>query len=443
MEGRRKNPAVLDGLYIYRSTVSNVIRGRPEWIIRIDEKRNLVHVKQIPEVLDFLAEGIGREADYLGTGLYYVDGAIDAGHVDWGTRRVSQIDVENYKWRRLYQELNRRGKLLWANMRTGSYYYDISYYEGSGAEVTPGKGWRDGADMDLMYKIYSIPGTINIPLYWWANGNLENSGRYQDLCMGLAMTPRGGAWAHKVDGEWPVLPDEGAFGAAVHEYQFARFARIGLEPAWWSDLETPIEGFTLQHGDTWFVNVISHHDDVRDVSVSVDRSKMELVPGHPVFAWQQQARPVLIAGSQYAADVRPRIFSDVRFQVIPPATGRMDLTLAAMPMNRIRVTTLTQVPGFIYAADGIRTQVLQSNALGCSIRGRVHSDKKRVALQVNASRPLQVLAWWPGDWGKPEVYHVARKHPHDAITGGGHDFLLLDATPGISDLTIRPAGDIE
>ena len=92
---------------------------------------------------------------------------------------------------------------------------------------------------------------------------------------------------------------------------------------------------------------------------------------------------------------------------------------------------------------GIRTQVLQSNALGCSIRGRVHFDRKRVALQVNASRPLQVLAWWPGDWGKPEVYHVDRKHPHDAITVGGHDFLLLDATPGISDLTIRPAGDIE
>jgi len=58
-------------------------------------------------------------------------GAIDAGHVNWVTRRVSQIDVENYKWRRLYQELNRRGKLLWANMRTGSYYYDISYYEGT------------------------------------------------------------------------------------------------------------------------------------------------------------------------------------------------------------------------------------------------------------------------------------------------------------------------
>ena len=103
----------------------------------------------------------------------------------------------------------------------------------------------------------------------------------------------------RVSGRSRIFITETAFGAAVHEYQFARFERIGLEPAWWNDQETLVEGFTLKHGNAYLVNVISHHAEVRDIPVSVDRSEMGFAPGEPVFAWQHQARAVLIAGSQY------------------------------------------------------------------------------------------------------------------------------------------------
>ena len=358
--------------------------------------------------------------------------------MDWNTKRVIQIDAEIYQWKRLYEELHKRGKLLWTNMRTGSFYYDVAYYEGSGAQVVPGKTWRDGADMDLMNKIYQVPGTLQIPLYWWVNGAEENNARYQNLCLGLAMTPRGGAWAHQIDGEWPVLPNEAAFGAAVHEYQAARFTRIGLQPAWWNDLDTPVEGYTLKNGNAYFVNVTSHYGEPRDIEVSVDPAKMGFAPGEPIFIWQHQARPALIAGSQYDDDALPRIFSRDRFQVVTNASARLTLNLEEMPVDRIRVNTLTQVPGFIYSADGLRTQTYLPETLGCSIHGRLHGDSHQAAFLVRASRPIQILAYWPENWGEAQVFHVDRITPHQTIDAGGNRFLLLDCTPGITDLTIRP-----
>ena len=210
---REKSPNGLFGMYIYRSCDSAQARQHPDWIRRIDETRGIVYMRQIAAVADFMAKNIARESAYLNTGLFYVDGAIDAGSIEWQNEHVTQTDAGIYQWRRLFEELHQHGKLLWTNMRTGSMYYDVAYYEGSGAANAPGKTWRDGADMDMMNKIYQIPGTIHIPLYWWVNGPEENNRRYQNLCLGLGLSPRGGAWAHKVNDEWPVLPKEGCVGA--------------------------------------------------------------------------------------------------------------------------------------------------------------------------------------------------------------------------------------
>jgi hypothetical protein len=294
--------------------------------------------------------------------------------------------------------------------------------------------------MDLMNKIYQVPGTIHIPLYWWVNGDQENNARYQNLCLGLALSPRGGAWAHKIDGEWPPLPDETAFGEAVDEYRDSRFVRIGLEPAWWNDLETQVEAYTLKSGDTYLVNVTSHHDEPRDLTVSVDVEPMGLSRDEPVFIWQHQARPVLIAGSQYPDDKRDRLHSKVTFEVVASPSGRLTLPLADMPVDRIRLVSLTQSPAFIYSVDGIRTQSFLSEALGCTIRGRLHPERKAVAIMTRADRPFELIAYWPEEWGKAQVYDVDRPYPSEILAIDGKPFLLIKGDTGLMDITIRALG---
>jgi len=309
-------------------------------------------------------------------------------------------------------------------------YYDVAYYEGSGAQVAPGKTWRDGADMDLMNKLYQVPGTIHIPLYWWVNSSLENNRRYQNLCLALAMSPRGGAWAHKVDGEWPVLPNEHAFSAAVDEYRDARFARLGLDPAWWNDLETNVEAYTLRLGQTYLVNVINHAESEEDVTVSVDLTRMGWSRDEPVYVWQQQARPALIAGSQYADDQVSRLYVEREFTRISADSGRLRLGLRQMPPNRIRVCTLSRVPAFICSADGIPTQNLLAETLGCSIRGSADENTRTLSLDVSASRPIEVLAWWPKAWGNGRVTLGGTPAESRAVSVGGADWRVFGVPEG-------------
>jgi hypothetical protein len=435
---REENPHGLYGMYVYRNCISDLARQHADWIRRIDEKRGIVHIRQIPDVADYRAKNIAKESAYLNSGLYYVDGAIDAGGVEWENEYVSQSDIAIYGWRRLYEELHKHGKLLWTNMRTGSMYYDVTYYEGSGAAVAPGKSWRDGADMDLMNKIYQVPGTIHIPLYWWVNGPQENNRRYQNLCLGLALSPRGGAWANKIDDEWPILPDESCFGAAVDEYRDARFTRIGLEPAWWNDLETNVEGYTHRNGDTLLVNVIHHAEDAGDVTVSVDVAKTGFDRDRPVFIWQQQARPALVAGQQYADDVIDKLYVSRTMSKVT-AASKLELVLSKMPPNRVRVCTLTQTPAFIFSVDGIATQNLMSKALGCKITGALDEKAHTSTLSIDAGWPIQILAWWPAKWGAAKANTCGRSIESTSMQIGDNDFQLFEIPKGETRLVIASA----
>ena len=435
-EARRRNPNMLFGVYVYRNSDSDVFKAHPDWLRGRNAKYGIAYDALIPEANEYVVNGIVKETVYLENGLYYIDGAIEAGGVDWVNHRVWQGYDDLARWRLLYQGLHEAGKLLWTNMRTDSAFYDIAYYEVSGAHVVPGKAWRDGADADLMNKIYQVPGTMHIPLYWWVNTNRQNNARYQNLCLGLAMSPRGGAWAEKVDGDWPILPDERAFGAAVDEYRDARFARIGLEPAWWNDLETRIEAFTLALGDIRFVNVVSHEAEPGEVTVSVGMTRAGFDRSAPVFVWQHQARPALIAGSQYPDDVREQLFSMREFTVLRPDGARLGLSLPNMPVDRVRVCALTQTPAFIRAADGVPTQALLSETLGCRISGRLDEAAQRSDLRVEAPRPLQVLAYWPEAWGRPAVSINGAPAAAESVAMGGATFAQFGVPKGTHEISI-------
>ena len=216
-----------------------------------------------------------------------------------------------------------------------------------------------------------------------------------------------------------------------------RRTRIGLEPAWWDNLETNVEGYTLRHGDTYLVNVINHTEETEDLTVSVDLEKMDFDQKRPVFIWQHQARPVLLAGQQYAEDIIDTLYVHRRLTK-KKYVSRIKIALQDMPPHRIRVCTLTQTPAFVYSVDGIATQNLTSETLDCHITGTLNEASRNSTLSVNASRPIQMLAYWPTSWGRANTSVNGKGMAAEPIQIGGVGFQLIDLPKGESRLILTP-----
>ena len=338
----------------------------------------------------------------------------------------------------LFDALHQRDKLLWTNSRTGSAYYDITYYEASGAQKITGKSWRDAADMDLMNKIYQVPGTIHVPLYWWNNGPEENTQIYQNHCLALALSPRDGAWSREVDGKLPESADDGVLFEVIDEFRNARFVRIGLEPAWWNDLKTKIEAYTLQLGPTWFLNVISHRKKSSNVTASIDTARAKLDSQQPIFCWQHQARKALKAGSQYPAKQVDRYFTSTQLAVVKPTEKRLVLSLPDVPPEILRMCTITQVPAWIVSADGVATQLRLPQTLGSTVSGKVDQAKRQVTLETSGNRRLTLAAWWDAGWGKVRVRVDGTEVPHRVDQASGQHLLVFDVPTGSHRVQLAP-----
>jgi len=434
---RQKNPALLGGVYIYRQHDSPVLARHLDWIAS-RSPNGLVSLRPLAEVFKFETRGILAEAKYLGTGVYYWDAALDAGQVDWERRTVSQTPSAIERWKMLFEALHRDDKLLWTNSRTGSAYYDITYYEASGAQKVPGKTWRDAADMDLMNKIYQVPGTIHVPLYWWSNGPKENTQAYQNHCLALALSPRDGAWAREVDGKLPEIPRDGVLHEVIDEFRDARFARVGLKPAWWNDLHTRIEAYTLRLGATWFLNVISHHEQPTTVKPSISLARTSIDPEQPIFCWQHQARKALTAGSQYAAGQVDRYFTSTRLAVVQPTKTRLELLLSDLPPRIIRMCTINQVPAWIIEADAVAVQLRLSETLGSSVSGRIDAPNRRLVLETTGDRRLKLAAWWNTDWGAARVRIDGIEVPHRVDRDSGQHLLVFAVPRGTHRVQVAP-----
>jgi len=434
---RKKNPALMGGMYIYRRHESPVLIDHLDWLAS-RTPNGLVNLRPLKEVFEFETRGIVAESDYLGTGVFYWDAALDAGQVDWDRRIVSQTQSAIDRWKMLFDALHQRDKLLWTNSRTGSAYYDITYYEASGAQKISGKSWRDAADMDLMNKIYQVPGTIHVPLYWWNNGPEENTQIYQNHCLALALSPRDGAWSREVGGKLPESADDGVLFEVIDEFRNARFVRIGLEPAWWNDLKTTIEAYTLQLGPTWFLNVISHRKKSSTVTASIDTARAKLDSQQPIFCWQHQARKALKAGSQYPAKQVDRYFTSTQLAVVKPTEKRLVLSLPDVPPEILRMCTITQVPAWIVSADGVATQLRLPQTLGSTVSGKVDQAKRQVTLETSGNRRLTLAAWWDAGWGKVRVRVDGTEVPHRVDRASGQHLLVFDVPTGSHRVQLAP-----
>ena len=437
---RRQYPRSLIGLFIYRSYEGPYTRQHPEWFGSWSRPPAYYHHRFNNEVIELLTDGLTQEAAYLNLGHVYRDAAIETG-ADWDLGKVWPAMHQIKYFRMLQEKAHKVGCFLWTNMRTGSVFYDAAYYEGSGATPHVGKTWRDSGDADLMSKVYQIPGTVHVPLQWWLNGPHENARRYHDLCLMLAMRDRGGACSiPQADGEYPKSPDIEPFVAVVREIMPAVFVRIGLQPAWWSDLETNLEAYTLKLGDTYLVNAISHEARTRDFAVSVDLQKMGFERGRRTFIWTHRSRQMLGPNEQYPDQLRDHQYTNRTFTTVVPQDSQLSLPFAQMPPEHVWVTTITQTPAFIFSADDIATQTLLPQTLECRISGRLDEQTRSSTLSIDArERPIRVLAYWPADWGAAEVLVNGNAVDSDSTEVGGGSFRRFDLPKGQWNVKLVPA----
>ena len=184
--------------------------------------------------------------------------------------------------------------------------------------------------------------------------------------------------------------------------------------------------------------MIHHAEDAGDVTVSVDVAKTGFDRDRPVFIWQQQARPALVAGQQYADDVIDKLYVSRTMSKVT-AASKLELVLSKMPPNRVRVCTLTQTPAFIFSVDGIATQNLMSKALGCKITGALDEEARTSTLSIDAGWPIQILAWWPTKWGAAKANTCGRSIESTSMKIGDNDFQLFEIPKGETRLVIASA----
>jgi hypothetical protein len=332
----------------------------------------------------------------------------------------------------------------------GQYYYDLGFHEGDQCRDP----WRTSANVWLMRKLYTRPGNVCIPLYWLAGDlakaeNSFNEERYRNLVLasGLKAT---GCYCDPYEKAFPGVKG-GADWVALAQYQYpvhavtreltaSRFEDIGLAPAFWRDLGTEYEGFTLKQGSSYLLNVISHHREPREGVFALDPKRMGFAAGKPVFVWQLFAREQkdFVKTAPQPAGWE-RMFKEYQFSRISTDGRRLEIRLPKLMPETVRMTCITQTPAFIYSGSGEQCQLLLSDNLGCKVDGEVNETARTVALKIAANQPIAVLGYWDAAWGSPRARIAADQELNCKRTSlGGRQWALFDVGKGMHNVIVSP-----
>jgi hypothetical protein len=446
------------GLYTFIMDISShspAFQQHPEWLLRGRDGQPVAGyygpgywlANWRPEFVEHLLRSLLQQVDYLGEDFLYLDFGVGVLLADWGRGQVVGFDVYLDFLKRLQAELARRGKFLWLNASTGGPFYDLGYWEGAAQPQVP---WRATADELLLRKVYTPPGAPSVPIYWlggdqFAREGRRNEQRYANLVLGLGF-PVTGCWLDPYAEHFPapgggcewasVVRYQAALGAATVEYYNAEWVDIGLEPAWWRNLETPYEAYTLKLGDAYFLNVISHRQETADAAFTVDPARMGFDAQRRTFLWQHSVRdPNTFPKKVPLAENWDRMFSRVACRSVPPGADQKRVVLSQCRPDLVEVTVLTQVPAVFLAVAGVPTQTRSPAVLDCRIGGRVDEAARRSVLRVEASDSAEVAAWWPEAWGVPSV--TARGGAGEPVRPGARPVGALRGASGWGERFVR------
>ncbi|MBI3922475.1 MAG: hypothetical protein HY318_13720, partial [Armatimonadetes bacterium] len=250
---KQVNPNLLANTYTFVVDIykgSQAFKDHPEWFVRTREGGPLegfygteyVRANFCPAFVKHLSDRLLANGDYYGYDACYLDYGVGILTPDWGRGEVVGFDTYLGFIKNLQRDLQKRGQLLWLNTFVGQPYYDLGFFEGSGANGYWGKTWRDGADVDMMNKFYLPRGVPCLPLYWLAGDMFKDQGsyneiRYIDEALVSGLMPTGCYLdpyhthfpAKDGDADWKAIYQ---YTAAVHHTAFemrnTEWAEVGL-----------------------------------------------------------------------------------------------------------------------------------------------------------------------------------------------------------------------
>jgi len=378
-------------------------------------KQGYMRANWSPEYRKFILKRILRQVDYYDMKIVYLDFGPGSIIVDWESERVVQMPDFLKFLQELHQELRKRGKMLWLNAFTGQPYYDIGYFECSGAHHGQwGNDWRSKSEVDLMRKLYTPMGALTIPMYWDKRNHREYLNHVFGLCLS-PMMPQG----KKGQLHWNT------YASAAFEIKDAQLVEIGLEPCWWRDYQTQTEAYSLKQGDTYILTVVNHYSEKKDIRLRLDPELMSLNPEKDIFVWYFYPQNFDTASTS----APPSDFQELieKINVIKvERRGLEKIILKKMKPETIRIVAITQVPAVIYSVEGQRTHFLLPETLGCKVEGKINNKKKNVLLNVSADKRFELLVWAPEEWGDIEISKNGENIPSvDYLEYGGNRWVKI------------------
>jgi len=424
-----------------------------------------------PEFINYTVDALARVLDYYDTDYLYIDWPYPPCFADWkGEGRVTQPTDTMEFFRRVHEVCAKRGKALFVNSGSGVPYVDAGYFEGITRPRTHiSRGFLKGkwrylfSDPLMMMKLYEPPGFGSYVLSWsnkWSDPQEDNGREITNyaLLFGLriggasnseygdqlkAYTPPGGR------PDWLAnARSDDMYHRAGMELAPSRIVDVGLRPCWWRE-ETELEAYALRMGPARVLTCLSHYKEPRRVTLSASRERLGLVPGQRTFVWlfNVRSRDTIVRQPDPPPDGWDVLCPQITCRsFVQDQAETLNVDMGEMPPLLVRLAAVTQVPGALVSACGQHTQFVLPHNLGCTVDGSVEEAKRTVRLEVNADKPCEVIAWWPGQWGEaalriagPQNRTAARVPPDSYVTYGKERFARVALPAGKCSIVLSEA----
>ncbi len=431
------------GLYTWYGSASDkskTYQEHPEWLLRNQngdlcqygsgETYNYFLNCVTQDQVDFILNQRREMLKNLDVDMTYVDG----GHSEAVNFFPQMNFVHNY-----HSHIILRGMKLVAeemgkiHFQNGGCYPDTSHggYFEYGAPFDPidKKDWRTMANMAYVMARAMRPPNINCILYWSSQGHSNHYAMY-------GLKPHLGTLWSSLGIAHTLLFSDLSYEVKDNEL----LVNNNVHPNWWTFETTTLESAFLKQGNSYLLPVVNHAEETRTESITLSLAGLALDPQRPVYVWQIQP---LIEHAHYHPPVTEHLresydSESYQFDILTPAAGALTIVAPGLKYNILRMTTLSQVPGFVYSADGRRMNYLMSSGRGVAIDGAMAANDVRLTVRSEADA-AEILALLPAGWQGAQASVNGKPVACETLAFGGQNFAKVPVARGDTQIVVTRA----
>jgi hypothetical protein len=462
--------------YVWQYSVgpnSKIFLNHPEWLVynENDKPRRLFESSSYdmlnssfrqmvsdPEYLKYACTRVKRLMTELNYDTYYMDDiSISRIVVDWKTRTV----VHNYHWIDYWKKIRDavksggEDKVFFANsflpdiigpdcglVECGSRNPWIDHKD----PIRSGrKRWTAFADRLFMCKLYQYDESRWIAPIFWGHcslANIRNNDPYfSNYLIGLGLKPMsaGEADAKFMGSTFNSLLSKLPYIDAAYETRGTRIVNTNISPCWWRD-DGNIEAYTLKQGNAFLIPVISHESENIQVKLTAETEKSGLDKNSETYFWvfDMEDPWQFTKEEMLNPDWRQKSIMRKKFIGKEDKLGdKLNVTVTARPIL-LSMVLVTQVPALICTVNGRKAQILLPSTVDIDINGKLDYSSKKLNLKISSRKDTaEIIAYFPGAWGEPQIFSGNKKIDYQKNTEFGLEFYKFNVVKGESDFELK------